>query len=256
MAETLIDNLKSELEISDRKRLRLQRRKFLETFEPDELSPWIMLDLMTLILVFFIILYADLLNATPHKKVENNTAAITSAKRPDVYTPQKKVLSRQELKKNILHEKNRDLSKIKTQMHQAMKAIDLSDYDIEVMENRIVLVIGEEISFQVGQAQLLESIKTPLRKIALSINQKYIYRIIVSGHTDNTPIHTTQFPSNWELSAARALSVAKFLIAHDVDPYSLSIQGFGQYNPISDNTDQKGRQANRRVEITLLMEPV
>jgi chemotaxis protein MotB len=73
----------------------------------------------------------------------------------------------------------------------------------------------------------------------------------VAGHTDNTPIKTPQFPSNWELSTARAVNVAKYLIASGVTPERVSVQGYASYRPLRANTSSQNRQANRRVEITL-----
>jgi chemotaxis protein MotB len=77
---------------------------------------------------------------------------------------------------------------------------------------------------------------------------------VVSGHTDNTPINTEQYPSNLELSSARAINVAKFLIDNGVSPHRVSIQGFSEYRPLFENTSHKNRQANRRVEIALIKE--
>ena len=76
--------------------------------------------------------------------------------------------------------------------------------------------------------------------------------MVISGHTDNTPINTEKFPSNLELSAARAINVAKSLINNGVSPVRVSIQGFSEYQPLFDNTLPENRQANRRVEISLI----
>jgi len=75
---------------------------------------------------------------------------------------------------------------------------------------------------------------------------------VVSGHTDNTPIHTEKFPSNMELSAARAINVATALIDNGVSRKRVSIQGFSEYRPLFDNMTPEHRQANRRVEISLI----
>jgi chemotaxis protein MotB len=78
------------------------------------------------------------------------------------------------------------------------------------------------------------------------------YRIIVSGHTDDIAIHTPRFPSNWELSAARAASVAKFLVSRGVAPQRLIIQGKSKFHPLVANTSDNNRRTNRRVEISLV----
>jgi chemotaxis protein MotB len=76
--------------------------------------------------------------------------------------------------------------------------------------------------------------------------------VVVSGHTDDTPIHNEVFPSNWELSAARAINVAKILIGSGVEPGRVATQAFSEYRPLYENTSPGNKQANRRVEITLI----
>jgi chemotaxis protein MotB len=73
----------------------------------------------------------------------------------------------------------------------------------------------------------------------------------VDGHTDNIPIHTSRFPSNWELSTARAISVVKFLIEKGIPPERLAATGFGEYQPIDPRNDEIGRRRNRRIELKL-----
>jgi chemotaxis protein MotB len=75
----------------------------------------------------------------------------------------------------------------------------------------------------------------------------------VEGHTDNTPIHTAQFPSNWELSTARATYVLQYLISNgNVPPQRLSAVGYGEYRPVASNSTPEGRGANRRVDLVVL----
>jgi chemotaxis protein MotB len=121
-------------------------------------------------------------------------------------------------------------------------------------QRRLVFVLGERITFEVGKAELLEDFQPTLRRLAELIASKTGYCVVVSGHTDNVPIHTERFPSNWELSAARASSVARFFIANGVDPHGVSIEGYSSYRPRYENSTPDGRQVNRRVEITLIKE--
>ena len=239
-----IQNLKSELEISERKRLRLQRVKLYKSGESDEFSLWAMLDLMTLILAFFIILYSNLLSETNlNQSKQNPPPAITD------FIPSGSLL-----KNSLPDQTENDLQIMYKRMTQAMTGMNITDYSIKIKKDRIMLVIGEKISFPVGKADLLEPVKKPLKKMADVFNTDYSYRIVVSGHTDDTPIRTERFPSNWELSVARALTVAKYLMSRQVDPERITIEGFGQYRPVADNYFYKGRQANRRVEISLIKE--
>jgi chemotaxis protein MotB len=73
----------------------------------------------------------------------------------------------------------------------------------------------------------------------------------VAGHTDNVPIQTSRFPSNWELSTARAVEVVKLLVAQGADPRSLSAAGYGEFDAVASNESADGKAKNRRIEITL-----
>ena len=139
----------------------------------------------------------------------------------------------------------------------ALRAMDESEgqaFSLRWNQHRLIFVLGEQVTFPTGQAKLLESFQPTLQRIAALIASKKEYMVVVSGHTDNTPIKTVQFPSNWELSAARAISVAKSLTENGVDPARVSIQGNAEYRPLYENSTPSNKQANRRVEITLIKE--
>ena len=79
------------------------------------------------------------------------------------------------------------------------------------------------------------------------------YNIRVEGHTDNAPIHTPQFPSNWELSTARATFLLQYLISNaEIPAQRLSAVGYGEYRPVASNDTPEGRAANRRVDLVVL----
>ena len=237
------ENLTSELEISELKRLRLKRQGLLEGCEAEDSGLWAMLDIMTLLLAFFIMLYSNQAHMPQVLKIKYVPAVVrqTLETVKIIAKPVKKV-----------HESELDLLTIEDRLHQVMEKSNISNYAVKVAKNRLVLTLGEDISFPSGQARLLDYIKPALKDMASFFITEPGYRIIVSGHTDNTPIHTAQFPSNLELSAARAMSVAGFLIDYQVAPERINIEGFGQYRPIGDNSHFLGREANRRVEISLI----
>ncbi len=256
-SDTLVKNLRTELEISERKRLRLQRSQFLSAFEPEDTGLWSMLDLMTLILIFFIMLYAV---PTPPISITKTHEQVAKVFKKPVFQdhtkPQKDTSPADNTPSHDAY-KPRDIPEfaaLEKDLHLAMAGTALSDYEIRMTRDRIKLVIGENISFPTARAELLEHIKGPLTKIADTLSKEQGFRIVVSGHTDSTPIHTPRFPSNWELSVARALGVAKFLMARDVNPALISVEGFGPYQPVAPNTDPDSRRANRRVEISLIQD--
>ena len=85
------------------------------------------------------------------------------------------------------------------------------------------------------------------------ILKQYDRSIRVEGHTDNVPMNTFLYPSNWELSTARAVNVVKFLIEEvGISPVRLSAAGYGEYHPIADNDTAENRQKNRRVDVVIL----
>jgi len=200
---------------------------------------------MTLILAFFIMLYSSQAHMSQALEIKHAPTVVRQLV--------EKVKAPTEPVKKI-HESELDLLTIEDRLHQVMEKSNISNYSVKVAKNRLVLTLGEDISFPSGQAKLLDYIKPALKDMASFFITEPEYRIIVAGHTDNTPIHTAQFPSNWELSTARAMSVAGFLIDCRVAPERINIEGFGQYRPIGDNTHVLGREANRRVEISLVRE--
>lgn len=121
---------------------------------------------------------------------------------------------------------------------------------VVVQKNRINLVINDRILFATAEAQLRPeglNVLLPLIPI-LNANQ---HNITVEGHTDNIPIATSQFPSNWELASSRAASVVRYLQHHGIDASRLSATGYADTRPLKDNDSAEGRAANRRVEIVI-----
>lgn len=96
--------------------------------------------------------------------------------------------------------------------------------------------------------------RTVLAHVAEQIGRISGHRVRVEGHTDSLPISTERFPSNWELSAARAAGVARFLVESGLDPAKLTAAGRGEFHPIATNDSAKGRARNRRIEIVLVPE--
>ncbi|HEB85948.1 MAG TPA: flagellar motor protein MotD [Gammaproteobacteria bacterium] len=111
--------------------------------------------------------------------------------------------------------------------------------------------LNNRILFASGDARLTERGYPILKKLAEAV-RSLPNHIDVEGHTDNLPIRTSIYPSNWELSAARAASVVHLFMRDGVDPKHLSAIGYGQYRPIADNHTAQGRRRNRRVVVVIL----
>ncbi len=117
--------------------------------------------------------------------------------------------------------------------------------------DRLIIRLPEHISFDLGKARIKPSMADTLARLAPVILRNGKCRIIVTGHTDDLPISTPQFASNWELSAARAAAVARALTSQGVPARHMHIQGMADQAPLAPNSDEANRQRNRRVEIEL-----
>jgi chemotaxis protein MotB len=114
-----------------------------------------------------------------------------------------------------------------------------------------VRVLTDKLLFDSGQATLQPGGAPLLDEVAQLLNVDTSHPITVEGHTDNIPIASAEFPSNWELSTARATTVVRFLIRHGVNAGRLGAVGYADLHPIASNATEAGRAQNRRVEIVL-----
>jgi flagellar motor protein MotB len=105
------------------------------------------------------------------------------------------------------------------------------------------------ISFAPGIADLRREVFPVLQEVVATMESRPELKLEIVGHTDDRPIATREYPTNWELSAARASGVARHLIEKGIDPVRLSVQGYAAFRPVLPNSDVEGRGANRRVEV-------
>jgi chemotaxis protein MotB len=131
------------------------------------------------------------------------------------------------------------------------KMIDAGELKIVTRNGRLVLQLSNDVLFDSGQTVLKPAGKDALVQIAQVLKTVAGRKFQVAGNTDDVPIQTARFPSNWELSTARAVEVVKLLVAKGVDPKSLSAAGYGEFDPVASNDVPDGRAKNRRIEITL-----
>lgn len=127
--------------------------------------------------------------------------------------------------------------------------------DVEVQSQRINIHLPDALLFDSGRAELKDTARELLGSISPEL-AAFQGDIIVEGHTDDRPVSKrSKFPSNWELSVARAFSVIQCLNANGVDPQHVSARGYGQYRPRAPNDTPEQRSENRRIEIVLLNPP-
>ena len=116
----------------------------------------------------------------------------------------------------------------------------------------IVTLLTDKMLFDAGQADLRPQEMGPLAKVAQVLDSVPDNSVRVEGHTDDLPIHTVRFPSNWELSVTRATTVLRFFAGHGVAARRLEAAGYADQRPLAPNTSALGRARNRRVAIVIL----
>jgi chemotaxis protein MotB len=144
------------------------------------------------------------------------------------------------------------LIRMEREVQEAMRAlIDAKLITVKRESMWLEIEINTDILFPSGSGAFSSSAEPILDKLA-EVLKPFPNPIRVEGHTDDRPIHTSAFPSNWELSAARAASVVHQFTAQGIDPLRLEIVGFGEFHPRQPNASTEGRNANRRVAVLVL----
>lgn len=152
-------------------------------------------------------------------------------------------------------ERAKVVTQIAEEMEKALAALIDQDL-VNVRRNKFWMEVEIKTSllFPSGSAQIASSATTTLSKVAVILN-RYPNPIHVEGFTDNKPIRTLAFPSNWELSAARAASVVRLFSSSGIKPERMVAIGYGEHQPVADNATPEGRNTNRRVVLVVLADP-
>ena len=145
-----------------------------------------------------------------------------------------------------------ELGEVAEQVTSAMGAlVAAGEVHVRRYQNWVAVDISTDILFGSGVARLSGPAIPVLQRLADAL-KPFPNAIRVEGHTDDRPIQTSAFPSNWELSAARAASVVHLFMDRGLAAQRLAVMGFGQYRPATSNVDVTGRNANRRVAVVIL----
>ncbi len=155
-----------------------------------------------------------------------------------------------------LASKVQELARYRSEFFGRLRQVLGEHPDIQIVGDRFVF--QSEVLFETGSAELGAEGQTQMARLARTlldishdIPAELDWVLRVDGHTDNRPIRTTQFPSNWELSSARAISVVKFLIGQGLPPNRVAATGFGEFQPIDTDEDEIAYRRNRRIELKL-----
>jgi chemotaxis protein MotB len=129
--------------------------------------------------------------------------------------------------------------------------IDAGQLKVEIRGGRMIIALPNDILFDSGRTDVKADGKAALAKVAQVLKAVGDRDFVVAGHTDDVPIRTEMFPSNWELSTRRAVEVVHYLVAQGMNPKVLSAAGYGEYDPVAANDTPEHRGLNRRIEIVL-----
>ncbi|MBM3245511.1 MAG: hypothetical protein FJZ15_06960 [Candidatus Omnitrophica bacterium] len=152
---------------------------------------------------------------------------------------------------NQLDELTQTKRLLEERLAQEIKDKQLS---LRMSEKGLVITFVADVLFDSGKAKIRTEAYDSLNKVAQVLQENVPQlNIGIEGHTDNIPIKSSGWKSNWELSSARALSVLHYLVDNKgISPERVSAIGYGEYTPVSSNDTREGRQLNRRVEIVIL----
>jgi len=123
---------------------------------------------------------------------------------------------------------------------------------VKIIDGKMVVSLGSDLLFHAGSAKLSKEGTQAVKDVATQLAAIPDKRYQVEGHTDNLPISTAAFPSNWELASARAVSVVKTMIENGMTPDRMSAASYADTQPMQPNTSAEGRAANRRVAIVVV----
>ncbi|MBV8666900.1 MAG: OmpA family protein [Burkholderiaceae bacterium] len=210
-------------------------------------------DFVTLLFVLFLVLYAKLpkqpeVPTVPPPAVQGlhqpviagirpRHAALAAQAKPTTLLPDSVSLRQQALLDELAH--------------TFSDRVDAGEITLVTREQGVLLEVKDTALFASGTAQPAAHADLIIDKI-VAILAKTSNKVVVEGHTDNVPIQNAQFPSNWELSSARAASVVRALQERGIAAYRLSASGLADTKPISSNDTARGRSENRRVSLLLL----
>jgi len=226
-----------------------RRRKKLDVRQ-ENTERWLLTyaDLITLLLAFFIVLYSmSRLDARKFGKISEALSGILHGESPLLAATGANGWT------GPLAQGIGQLMAFKQSIEARVAEEGLSDRIETLQDERgLVIRVMESAAFDPGSATLKPQMFPVLEVLAHELSG-LSNQVRIEGHTDNTPIATPRYPSNWELSTARATGVVRYLVEEfHVDPRRISALGYSEYRPIADNATPEGRARNRRVDIIVL----
>jgi len=209
-------------------------------------------DLMTLLLCFFILLFS--LSEIKLDKFMQASESLRagfgqSDEEVDTQTGTGSIASSDTTGASLDNAVEDMLENIREQLEHFVAQYELTNtLDVSLDQKGVTLSIQDVVLFKPGSPWVTKDSEWVVIALGKIVNVIDI-PLVVEGHTDNIPIKTSQYPSNWELSAVRAAGIARMLVEQGFDPASIYIEGYGEYRPIESNDTREGRSTNRRVDL-------
>lgn len=227
-------------QIQPQKREALSREQFGASDDTEGESLWLVPygNMMTVLMVLFLILYAF----AYFENTSNYEKIITTLQSEFAKLDRKKA------------------EKFRAKQNEAAAAMQISEYisekgldkiaQVDINAQRIRIQLATPILFDSGSASLKTDASPMLDEIA-NLVEKIPNKVIIEGHTDNIPIQTREYNSNWELSIDRAINVINYFVSRGLPPDKFAAAGYGEYQPVASNDTPEGRSKNRRIEIII-----
>ncbi len=226
---------------------RFQRR----VDDKENLDRWLLTyaDLITLLLAFFVVMYS--MSQIDAKRFGQMAEALHGILKGGESVLNNKNVEPSTKGHGLL--KLGDLRMLQSHIESRFKQIGkLDDVNTEITERGLVIHIVDRALFDEASADLKPQSRQVLDLVLDEIKDKPNH-VRIEGHTDDRPIETPRFPSNWELSAARATEVVRYFVRdHGFPPDRISALGYGEYRPVRPNNSIENRAANRRVDVVIL----
>jgi len=217
-------------------------------------------DLLTLLLALFIVLFASSsvdeakfsqISSVFNEIFEGGRGVMDNSAPTTVPVPQDS--TGEESENSSYLEDQRSLGEIQEKLDNYIAVNELENqFQTKLTDEGLLVTIRDSILFETGKA----TISPQYESLAKDIGELLLFdkprQIVITGHTDNVPIHTAEFDSNWDLSAMRAYNFLKIIVRNnDLDPRLFSTKGYGEHHPIASNDTAEGRSKNRRVEVLI-----
>lgn len=211
-------------------------------------------DFITLLFAFFVVMFA--VSQVDSKKMGRFTEAFSKAVGIDVFPMHgESILSGGKTPDETPSSSSQGMSSVLEDLLSALNKLAenndaLQGLQVIKMRQELVLRLPEGVFFDSGDARVKEATSRMFKVLTPELKKRSL-EVRIEGHTDNRPISSGRFRSNWELSTARAGAVMAVILAEGMPPDRMSIAGYAEYRPIADNGTDEGRRQNRRVDIVV-----